>query len=218
MAGDINIKLSDIPTPVWCGLLVIAGLALGAYVYVHAPRSASTTPPSPAPPVAQAPAPTPQPKKVEAKKTEPRKAETKKAERAKVEAKKEEDKEITTAAVPLPALPCFDLGSIMVIVSTVEARGSHEFWFNALYSRRNACVILTITGIDDEHFEFKTANFFGWHRPTIYVEPLSRDDLRKYRIRDKVRIEGTWQRYFHMADEPPDQIFINEARITKVEE
>jgi hypothetical protein len=215
MLFGININLQSIPTPIWCGLLVIAGLGVGAYVYVHGPRSASTTPPSPAPPVVQAP--TPQPKKVEAKKPELRKAEAKKAERTKSEAKKEEDRGITTGAVPMPALPCFDLGSIMDLVSTVEARGNHEFWFKALYTRRPACVILTITGIDDEHFELKTATVWRWQRPTIYVQPLSHDDLHKYQIGDKVRIEGTWQRYFRLSEEPPDQIFINEASITKVE-
>jgi hypothetical protein len=202
MAGDINIKPPEMPA--WV-VLVIAVLCLGAYVYVHGPRSTSTTPPTP-----DAREPAPQPKKVEAMKTAPRKIEAKKAERTKPEAK-----EIVTGALPLP---CFDIGSITYILSTVEVRGTHEFNFNVLYSRRNACVILPVTGIDDEHFEFKTATFWRWQRPTIYVEPLSRDELRKYRVGDKLRIEGTWQRYLRLPDDPPDQIFIHEARITKVEE
>jgi hypothetical protein len=162
--------------------------------------------------------PTPQPKKAEAKKPELRKAEGKKAERAKGEAKKEEDKGITTGAVPMPALPCFDFGSIMDLVSTVEARDNHEFWFKALYSRRPACVILTVTGVDDEHCEFKTATAWRWQRPTIYVKPASPDDLTKCRIGGKFKVEGAWEHYLRLTDEPPDQIFINEARITKVEE
>jgi hypothetical protein len=203
MAGDINFKPE---VPAWVAI-VIAALAVSAYVYVHAPRSTST-PPTPAPPVAQEPA--PQPKKVEGKKAE----QPKKVERTKVEPKKVEAANVT-GSVQLVPMPCIE--NVAGITKAVEADDNHEHNFKVLFGPRTACVTLKVTGCYDEHFEFKTASFFR-HSPTIYVKPASPDDLTKCRIGDKFKVEGAWERYLHLPFDGPDRILIIEARLTKVEE
>jgi len=164
--------------------------------------------PAPPPKEASAPpvAPAPEPKKAEPKKAEPRKVEPKKA-----EAKKPN----VTGLLQLVPMPCIE--NVAGITKAVSADDNHEHNFKVLFGPRTACVTLRVTGVEQGHCEFKTASGWAWHSPTIYVNPASPDDLEKCRVGRKLKIEGMWQRYFRMIDQP-DQIFINEARITEVEE
>ena len=85
--------------------------------------------------------------------------------------------------------------------------------FNAHFKNRETAMVEELTEVVDGQFKFAAEK-----RPTYYVAPRNRADLKKYKPGSWLLIEGDLDRFTDTVPELPDEIAIVRARVTEVKE
>ena len=131
---------------------------------------------------------------------------------------KQPDKRIVTGALPppRPSLPCLNEAYEILQMLWREGRDIERNFENNMKGG-NACITLTVTNVGSFRLEFATSLADAPALPTVYAEPLSSSDLKKFAQGDRVKIEGRFARFAPRTDRAPAKIYIGEARLTKVE-
>jgi hypothetical protein len=89
--------------------------------------------------------------------------------------------------------------------------------FNNHFKNRETAFVLGLTEIenaDGGRFKFEgDASHENW-RPTFYVLPRNRADLKKFKPGMRLLIEGDLDRYLDTGSGPPDIVIVLRARVT----
>jgi len=90
--------------------------------------------------------------------------------------------------------------------------------FNAHFKNRETAMALVLTEVVDGRLKFEGDHTAENWRPTYYVTPRSRADLKKFKPGARLLIEGDLERYTDTGPGKPDEVSIVRARVTEAKE
>jgi hypothetical protein len=90
--------------------------------------------------------------------------------------------------------------------------------FNAHFRNRETALVLELTEVVDGRLKFQGGHTVENLKPTYYVTPRNRADLKKFKPGTRLLIEGDFDRYVDTGPGVPDEVSIVRARVSETKD
>jgi hypothetical protein len=122
------------------------------------------------------------------------------------------------APPPKPSVPPLRNSDDMRDMLRALGGNKWEQHFNAHFKNRETAMVLVFTEVVDGRLKFEGDHTAENWRPTYYVTPRNRADLKKFKQGTRLLIEGDLDRYTDTGPGKPDEVTILRARVTEAKE